>query len=77
VLDPNDPDVAAALREVILQYEATWLDESVPALGNVTPRQAADDPTRRHDLIRLLGTFPDTGEPGQMSPSRLRAALGL
>lgn len=77
VLDPNDPEVAAALREVVLQYEATWLDEPVPALGNVTPRQAVDDPTRRHDLIRLLGTFPDTDDAGQMSPSRLRAALGL
>ena len=76
-LDPNDPEVAAALREVVLQYEATWLDELVPALGNVTPRQAADDPTRRDDLIRLLGTLPDTDIPGQMSPSRLRAALGL
>jgi hypothetical protein len=42
----------------------------------VTPRQAAADPTRRPDLIRLLETFGPTG-PGAMDPDRLRAALGL
>jgi tetratricopeptide (TPR) repeat protein len=76
-LDPDDPAVAAALEQMVLQFEASWLDEPVPALGNVTPRQAADDPTRRPDLIRLLDSFPDTGDTRQMSPSRLRAALGL
>lgn len=76
-LDPADPDVAAVLHHIVRRHETAWLDEPVPALGNVTPRQAADDPTRRPDLIRLLDTFPDTDDPGQMSASRLRAALDL
>ncbi len=76
-LDPSRPEVAAALAQMIRQYEESWLDESIPALAGRTPREAASDPTRRPDLIRLLDSFRPGGEPGQMSPERLRAALGL
>lgn len=76
-VDPDDPHVAALLDAMILDYEAKWLDESIPALDGHTPRQAADDPTRRPDLIRLLDSFPaDAGRHG-MNADRLRAALGL
>jgi hypothetical protein len=77
-LDPDDPEVAAMLDEFIREYEAKWLDEPIPALDGHTPRQAADDPTRRGDLIKLLGSFPaDDGTAGRMSAERLRVALGL
>ena len=77
-LDPDDPEVAAMLDEFIREYEARWLDEPIPALDGHTPRQAADDPTRRGDLIKLLDSFPaDDGTPGRMSAERLRSALGL
>jgi hypothetical protein len=77
-LDPTDPDVAAALRQLTREFEQRWLDEPVPALAGHTPRQAADDPTRRDDLVRLLDTFPrDPANPGLMDPDRLRAELGL
>jgi tetratricopeptide (TPR) repeat protein len=73
-----DPTIAAALDEIVRKHEAAWLDEPIPALAGHTPRECADDPTRRPDLIRLLDSFPqDTGQPGTMSPTRLRAALGL
>ncbi|SNS94522.1 SEC-C domain-containing protein [Rhodococcoides kyotonense] len=72
-----DPEILAILDERIRQHEASWIHESIPALDGYTPTQAAADPTRRDDLIRLLASFPDTGQPGTMSPSRLRAALGL
>lgn len=73
-----DPVLTAALQEMIATYEASWLDESLPALDGRTPRECADDPTRRPDLLRLLSSFPpDDGRPGAMSPDRLRAALGL
>jgi hypothetical protein len=58
VLDPGDPAVAAMLDEFIREYEAKWLDEPIPALDGHTPRQAADDPTRRGDVIKLLDSFP-------------------
>lgn len=79
LLDPaSDPAIAAALDEMVRKHETAWLDESIPALSGRTPRECADDPTRRPDLIRLLESFPqDDRQPGTMSPSRLRAALGL
>lgn len=77
-LDPENPEVAAMLDEFIREYEDNWLDEPIPALDGHTPRQAADDPTRRGDLIKLLDSFrADDGTPGRMSAARLRTALGL
>ena len=59
-------------------YETQWLDMAIPALHGLTPREAAEDPTRRDDLVRLLASFDDGEEsPLTMSPRRLRAALGL
>ena len=76
-LDQGDPDVAAMIEQVVRDYERRWLDELIPALGGITPRQAADDPTRRDDLIKLLDSFPAIDAPDAMSPARLRAALDL
>lgn len=76
-LDPADPEIAAALDEFTQNYERRWLDEPIPALDDNTPRQAADDPTRREDLIKLLESFPTSTAPGMMDPDRIRAALDL
>ncbi|GAB3002739.1 SEC-C metal-binding domain-containing protein [Mycobacterium bourgelatii] len=76
-LDPDDPEVAAMLDEFIRDYETKWLDEPIPALNGCSPREAADDPTRRGDLIKLLDSFPTEARRGTMDVSRLRAALGL
>ncbi len=77
-LDPDDPKAAAALQEFIRDYETKWLDQPIPALDGHTPRQAADDPTRRGDLIKLLDSFPaGAAARGGMDVDRLRAALGL
>ncbi len=77
-LDPDDPELAAFLDEFVRDYETKWLDAPIPALDGHTPRQAADDPTRRADLIKLLDTF-SAGEAarGGMDADRLRVALGL
>jgi len=77
-LDPDEPELAAFLDEFVRDYETRWLDEPIPALDGHTPRQAADDPTRRADLIKLLDTFPaaEASRVG-MDADRLRAALGL
>jgi hypothetical protein len=56
--DADESAVLARLNaEVSRQAQAWWLDESVPALGGLTPRQAAADPTRREALTRLLDEF--------------------
>ena len=76
------PDVRAALEEVMSEMEDRWVDESVPALGGLTPRQAKDDPTRREDLLALLREFeqrelPDGAPFATFNVARLRAKLGL
>jgi tetratricopeptide (TPR) repeat protein len=77
-LDPTEPEIAAALDAFMRDYEQKWLDLPIPALAGHTPRQAAADPTRRGDLIRLLDTFPSRHDnPGVMDPDRLRADLDL
>jgi tetratricopeptide (TPR) repeat protein len=81
VLSPEDvaqsPELLAHLTGYIDGYERAWLDDSIPALGGVTPREAAADPTRRGDLIALLDSLPSTGSPLQMDGGRLKRALGL
>ncbi|HET6873686.1 MAG TPA: SEC-C metal-binding domain-containing protein [Acidimicrobiales bacterium] len=74
-----DPLAIASLQT---QMEDRWLDEEVPALGGVTPRQAAADPTRREALERLLIEFDTMGESmpeGTFTfrTERLRRVLGL
>lgn len=76
-LDPKDhPEIAAALKQMTRQHQQAWLDEQIPALAAATPREAAADPTRRPDLIRLLDNL-GPGGPGAMDADRLRGELGL
>ncbi len=79
VADMNDPVVRTALTEFIAELEQRWLDESIPALGGRTPRDAATDPIGRERLTHLLDSFPvpDDSDVGAMNPQRLRSALGL
>jgi hypothetical protein len=63
------------------QKETAWLDDHIPALGGLTPRQAADDPTRRPDLVALLHEFDDRASHSSATLTfdvdRLRQLLGL
>jgi SEC-C motif len=77
-IDLSSPEIVAVLDQATRQYERAWLDDQIPALAGRTPREAAADPTRRPDLIRLIDSFPaDDGQAFTMSPGRLREALGL
>jgi hypothetical protein len=63
-------------------YARKWVDESIPALGGMTPREALDDPTRREDLMRLLREIEEgqANAPARMQPmpiSVVREELGL
>ncbi|MGI8575835.1 MAG: SEC-C metal-binding domain-containing protein [Egibacteraceae bacterium] len=72
-----DADVMADIQR---QMELRWCDERVPALGGVTPRQAAADPTRREQLERLLDSFDAAPAPPGVLTFRtdhVRAELGL
>jgi hypothetical protein len=77
--DLSDPVVRQVLADFIAEQERRWLDESIPALGGRTPRDAATDPVGREELEHLLASFPepDPDDVDAMSPARLRHALGL
>ncbi len=91
--DADEPAVLARLNaEISRQAQARWLDDTIPALGGLTPRQAAADPNRREQLERLLSEFDshekrireldlDTvgvaGRPITYDTAALRRELGL
>lgn len=79
--DEVAPEVLDVVRKLIREKEDAWLDESIPALRGLTPRQAAADPTRREDLIALLNEFDRHGEASfpamTFDVARLRRQLGL
>lgn len=78
----TSPEAQALLERFIREKEEEWVDESIPALGGLTPRQALDDPTRREDLFTLLREMegaqplPSTGARS-FDPARLRELLGI
>ncbi len=80
------PEAIEALEAYLEELENKWLDERIPALGGLTPREAAADPKKKGDLLRLLNEFEqseipedlDTGSPAAtFKASRIRAKLGL
>ena len=77
--DLTDPVLRQVLAEFIADQERRWLDESIPALGGRTPRDAAEDPIGREQLEQLLASFPESAadDLGVMSAERLRKALDL
>jgi hypothetical protein len=82
-LSKDDPGVKEMLRNFIAKRERIWCDEEIPALGGLTPRQAAADPVGRESLERLLeeyGSHVDPQEDPELVPQypeRLRQLLGL
>jgi hypothetical protein len=76
------PELAQAMDEFIRRSEASWVDESIPALGDLTPRQAAADRAARPELEALLDDMAwqrgrAGGGIGLMDPSRVRALLSI
>lgn len=75
--DADEPTVLARLnRELSRQAQARWLDDTIPALEGLTPRQAAADPTRREQLERLLAEFDRQDEQLRPFDLELGAAGG-
>lgn len=75
------PELAGAMEQVMRGFEASWVDESIPALGGLTPRQALDDPKERPELEALLDDMAwelrRAGGSGLMDPTRIRGLLGI
>jgi len=77
---PDDPEIMAEMARLRERIEERWCDESIPALGGLTPREAAADPTRRDALVRLIASFKASRQESNFlsqRPERLRELLGL
>jgi hypothetical protein len=75
------PELAQAMDEFIHRAEVSWVDEPIPALGGLTPREAAADRAARPELEALLDDMAwqqrRAGGGRLMDPSRVRALLGI
>jgi hypothetical protein len=76
------PEVRDALRKMMAAHYETWPDEKIPALGNVTPRQAARTSEGREKVEALLTQYErdDVRQPFPVDPEifqTLRQKLGL
>ncbi len=79
--EPSE-DVAEVLREMKRQHSESWVDQQIPALGNLTPREAMHEPHARERLEALLIEFEwrtqQAGSPGAgFDLDLIRERLGL
>lgn len=81
VTEPPSADALAAMRAFKERHYAAWLDESIPALRGMTPREAAKSPVGREMLLQLLKEmeYSEAGLPERerYDFSRTRRRLGL
>jgi len=81
--DTSDmPDeIRQVMKDMMVEQERKWVEEPVPALGGLSPRDALNDPTRREDLVALLAEFDRRASTstsiGTFDVDRIRALLGL
>ncbi len=77
----NSPEARAALREFKEKHMAAWVDEEIPALGGLTPREATARPATRSRLDLLLREMEnhESALPVEerFDYGRLREELGL
>lgn len=80
--EPPPPEVLELMRRMQAEHYQRWLDESIPALGGLTPRQAAAKKGAPRQRLELLLAEIEHAEAGQPSEQRfdvtvLRRELGL
>lgn len=56
--------MAQAIEQVLHRHYANWADETIPALGDLTPRQAITTPAGLERVKGLLREYED-GEQRQ------------
>lgn len=74
---PMTPEMAAMVEEHMRTLERRWVDEQIPALGGLTPKQAMLDPTRRGDLEHLLDGMSGLADGKGFNAERIRDLLGM
>lgn len=61
--EPPAAETAELLERVAHEQYRRWLDERVPLLGDLTPRQACATEEGRRSVARLVRTMPAIGTP--------------
>jgi hypothetical protein len=79
--EPPPPEALEALRQMKRNHYRDWLDTAIPALSDMTPREAAKKARSRFDLILLLKEMENREsrlpEAERFDISTLREELGL
>ncbi len=77
----QSPEMDEVMRQFREQYMQGWLDDNIPALGGLTPRQAAADPKHHAALKSLLRDveYHESRLPAtqQCDMKKLRKLLGM
>ncbi|MFO7930795.1 MAG: SEC-C domain-containing protein [Desulfosalsimonas sp.] len=83
----QNPGIREKIEEMARDHWEKWLDTSLPALDDMTPRQAAEDPVGRDKLEGLLLSFEASAHrergkddlSGEFAPDikKLRKELGM
>jgi hypothetical protein len=81
-LDPAaHPELAAAMEGLMREYEGRWVNDPIPALDGMTPREAMHDPRMATRLEALLDDMEWQSRRvrggSSMDAGRVRALLGL
>ena len=75
------PEMQVGMREFLERYMQQWLDESIPALHGLTPRQAAADPKQHRALEALIRELEyregEKPEADRYDTDTLRNTLGM
>jgi len=66
---PLPPELIAELSGHMEEHAMRWLDEPVPALGELTPRAACATEEGRRRVARLVRTMPSMQVPGGEIPA--------
>ncbi len=78
---PLAPEMVVAMRQFREQHMRDWIDDAIPALGGLTPREAARLSGARPKLITLLKEFEQSEErlpePQRIDLQWLREELGF
>lgn len=76
----SEAEIESLTKQMLTKHWDNWLDQHIPALDNLTPREAASDPLHRKKLEALLADF-ETQYIGKqaLAPdvTALRNKLGL
>jgi hypothetical protein len=73
--EPMPPEVRATVRRLMEEHYRRWLDEPVPALGGLTPREAAKRKGAKRRKLELLLVEIEAMEAGKPAGERFDVAV--